>query len=54
MGKAYIAFGITVLVGFIGMLIDSLVGLDGNFSVVCAIATAVGILVYYMNKKDNN
>ena len=48
----FIAFGLTVLAGIVGMLIDSLIGLDGNFSVVCAIAAAVGILVYCINKKD--
>ena len=48
----FIAFGLTVLAGIIGMLIDSLIGLDGKFSVVCAIAAAVSILVYYFKEKD--
>ena len=44
-----VAFITTLLLGVVGMLIDSNVGLDGNFSVVLAIS-AMGSFILYAIK----
>ena len=45
---------LVIIVGYLAMLTDMYYGLDGNFSIVCAIATATGCLVYVIdNKKDD-
>lgn len=46
MRNAIVAFITTLLLGIIGMLIDSNIGLDGNFSVVLAIATMGAFILY--------
>lgn len=50
MKKCVIAFVITSLSGFIGMLIDSNIGLDGNFSIVISIAAMGSMIIYYIDK----
>ncbi len=48
-----IAFICTLIASVIGMLIDSNVGMDGNFSVTMAIATMGAFLLYsHSNNKD--
>ena len=47
------AFLLTVVCSFIAMLIDSNIELDGNFSVVVAIAVMGSFIVYSLNKGDN-
>lgn len=49
MRGAISAFIITLLLGIAGMLIDSNVGLDGNFSVVLAIAAMGSFILYAIN-----
>lgn len=44
------AFFATLLLSFIGMLIDSNVGLDGNFSVVLAVATMGAFVIYAIDR----
>ena len=51
MKKSVIAFILTLLVGFIGMLIDDSLGMDGNFSIVCSVAAMGSIVIYYNNRK---
>ena len=47
-----IVFAVTLVMGFIGMLIDSNIGFDGNFSVVMTIATIGSAIFYSINKKE--
>lgn len=54
MKMAVAAFLLTVVFSFIGMIIDSNIELDGNFSVVIAIAVIGSFVVYSLNKNDNN
>lgn len=51
MKKCVIAFVVTLLAGFIGMLIDDSLGMDGNFSIVCSVAAMGSIVIYYNNRK---
>lgn len=53
MKMAAAAFLLTVVFSFIAMLIDSNVGMDGNFSVVVAIAVMGSFVVYSLNKNDD-
>ena len=53
MKMAVAAFLLTVVFSFIGMIIDSNIELDGNFSVVIAIAVMGSFVVYSLNKNDN-
>ncbi len=45
------AFIATLILGIVGMLIDSNVGLDGNFSVVLAVATIGAFVIYAIDRK---
>lgn len=51
MKKSICAFFITIIFCFFAMIIDSNIGLDGNFSVVIAIATVGSINIYFNEKK---
>ena len=51
MKKCVIAFVVTLLAGFIGMLIDDSLGMDGNFSIVCSVA-AMGSMIIYCNDRN--
>ena len=51
MKKSVMAFILTLLVGFIGMLIDDSLGMDGNFSIVCSVA-AMGSMIIYCNDRN--
>ena len=46
MRNAVVAFIATLLLGFTGMIIESNIGMDGNFSVVLAIATMGAFVLY--------
>lgn len=52
MRNTVLAFIITLLLGFAGMIIDSNVGLDGNFSVVLAIAAMGSFILYAINNRN--
>ena len=54
MKSAVTAFFLTVFFSFIGLLIDSNIGMDGNFSVVIAIAVMGSFVVYSLNKNDDD
>ena len=54
MKSAVTAFFLTVFFSFIGMIIDGNVGMDGNFSVVIAIAVMGSFVVYSLNKNDDD
>lgn len=54
MKMAVVAFLLTVFFSFIAMLIDGNIGMDGNFSVVIAIAVIGSFVVYSLNKNDDN
>lgn len=54
MKTALLAFLLTIVFSFLAMLIDSNIGLDGNFSVVIAIAVMGSFVVYSLNKQDDN
>lgn len=45
------AFIAALIMGFVGMLIDYNVGLDGNFSVVFAVATIGAFVIYAIDRK---
>lgn len=45
------AFIATLILGIVGMLIDYNVGLDGNFSVVVAVATIGAFVIYAIDRK---
>ena len=45
------SFFLTLFMGFCGMLIDSNIGLDGNFSVVLAIATMGAFILNSINNR---
>lgn len=45
------AFVAVVIMGIVGMLIDYNVGMDGNFSVVLAVATMGAFVIYAIDRK---
>lgn len=45
------AFIATLILGIAGMIIDSNIGLDGNFSVVLAVATMGAFVIYAIDHK---
>lgn len=45
------AFVAAVIMGIVGMLIDYNVGMDGNFSVVLAVATIGAFVIYAIDRK---
>lgn len=51
MRNAIVAFITTLLLGIIGMLIDSNIGMDGNFSVVIAMATMGAFVLYAISDR---
>lgn len=46
------AFVTTLLSGVVGMLIDYNIGMDGNFSIVAAIATMGAFILYAINDRE--
>ena len=50
--KAILAFLATVVLAIVGMLIDQNIGLDGNLSIVVAIAAMGSIILYQMGKNS--
>ncbi len=51
--KAFYIAATTLVLSIIGILIDSNVGLDGNFSIIVALITTTIFNVYY-NIKDKD
>lgn len=51
MRNTVVAFISTLLLGIAGMLIDSNIGMDGNFSVVLAIATMGAFILYAIDDR---
>lgn len=45
------AFVAAVIMGIVGILIDYNVGMDGNFSVVLAVATMGAFVIYAIDRK---
>ena len=45
------AFVVAVIMGIVGILIDYNVGMDGNFSVVLAVATIGALVIYAIDRK---
>lgn len=45
------AFVAAVIMSIVGMLIDYNVGMDGNFSVVLAVATMGAFVIYAIDRK---
>lgn len=45
------AFVVAVIMGIVGILIDYNVGMDGNFSVVLAVATIGAFVIYAIDRK---
>lgn len=45
------AFVAVVIMGIVGILIDYNVGMDGNFSVVLAVATMGAFIIYAIDRK---